>query len=413
MSNRPFHWAWVTLATCFVNIFINYSIRLGYGILLPEMIRALDITRTQGGMIYNSYLITYITLSPLTGNLTDRIGAKTVITFFCLLLTAGTSLMGTVRQFWSACLFFAIVGAGAAAMWTPVVALVQRWFGTRRRGMALGILSTGYGLGFATMGGLFPLIVETYSWRYCWFLLGAAAGVMVLVNGLLLRSNPEDHAMAPWGEDPNPVPTQPVQEVSFPYRLILKTTRFWLIGMSYCFIAAALYIITTFMVDYAHQELGIAYDMAALLATVHGLSQVGGVLTIPAISDYVGRRYTLITSNTVVACTFVGIIAVGANTSWLFVIIGIVGVCYGITFPIYGACAGDYFPKEVIGTVLGAWTTCYGLGAIGGLIVAGRIRDVTQSFGWAFFIAVACAGIAAVLIFLVRDQTTHDLAVQR
>jgi len=141
MSNRPFHWAWVIFATCFVNIFINYSIRLGYGILLPEMIRALDITRTQGGMIYNSYLITYITLSPLTGNLTDRIGARTVITFFCLLLTVGTSLMGTVRQFWSACLFFAIVGVGAAAMWTPVVALVQRWFGTRRRGMALGILS--------------------------------------------------------------------------------------------------------------------------------------------------------------------------------------------------------------------------------------------------------------------------------
>jgi len=157
----------------------------------------------------------------------------------------------------------------------------------------------------------------------------------------------------------------------------------------------------------------IAYDMAALLATVHGLSQVGGVLTIPAISDYVGRRYTLITSNTVAACTFVGIIAVGANISWLFVIIGIVGVCYGITFPMYGACAGDYFPKEVIGTVLGAWTTCYGLGAIGGLIVAGRIRDVMQSFGWAFFVAVACAGIAAVLIFLVRDQTTHDLAVKR
>ncbi|MCX5835313.1 MAG: hypothetical protein NTV99_12570, partial [Deltaproteobacteria bacterium] len=55
-----FHWAWVVLAVCFVNLFISYSARLGYGVVLPEMIRDLAFTRTDAGSIFNAYLFTYI-----------------------------------------------------------------------------------------------------------------------------------------------------------------------------------------------------------------------------------------------------------------------------------------------------------------------------------------------------------------
>jgi len=58
------HWAWIILATCFVNLFINYSIRLGYAVVLPEMIRTLGFSRTAGGSIYNAYLFTYMALTP-------------------------------------------------------------------------------------------------------------------------------------------------------------------------------------------------------------------------------------------------------------------------------------------------------------------------------------------------------------
>jgi hypothetical protein len=43
------HWAWIVLAVCFVNLFINYGIRLGYGVILPEMIRTMGITRKEAG----------------------------------------------------------------------------------------------------------------------------------------------------------------------------------------------------------------------------------------------------------------------------------------------------------------------------------------------------------------------------
>lgn len=191
-ENQAIHWAWVILVICFINLFVNYGIRLGYSVVLPEMIRTLGFTRRQAGDIFNAYFLAYIILSLFAGNLTDRLGARKIIPMFGVVLGIGTLLMGTSTSFWQASLFFGIVGMGAAAMWTPIITLVQRWFAVKRRGMALGILSTGFGLGFASMGRLFPIIVAEWNWRYCWYFLGIAALIMVLVNIFLLRSKPEE-----------------------------------------------------------------------------------------------------------------------------------------------------------------------------------------------------------------------------
>src|SRR5512136_138823 len=134
------HWAWIILAVCFVNLFVNYGIRLGYSVVLPEMIRMLGITRRQAGDIFNAYFLAYICLSLFAGNLTDRLGARKIIPLFGIILGTGTILMGTADSFSQASLYFAIVGVGAASMWTPIITLVQKWFSQKRRGMALGIL---------------------------------------------------------------------------------------------------------------------------------------------------------------------------------------------------------------------------------------------------------------------------------
>lgn len=416
MRRKGFHWAWVILAVCFVDLFISYSIRLGYGVVLPEMIRSLGLNRTQGGAIFNFFLVAYVCLTPFTGNLTDRFGARRVITLFCILLGTGTLLMGTVESFWSASIFFALTGAGSSAMWTSVLTVVQRWFGKRRRGMALGIISTGYGLGFATTGWLFPVLVSSFSWRFCWYVLGAWALIMVLVNGIFLRSGPEDLQMSPWGEEGddfhlgsegNLNRQGSVRDLGSTeegrYGEIFRSSRFWTIGTSYFFIACALYMITTFMVDYANVELGLSFEEASFLATIHGLSQVVGVLTIPILSDRIGRRLTLMGSNLIVALSILGVIASAKGIPILVASIALFGIFYGIIWPMYGACGGDYFREEVMGTVIGAWTPFYGLGAILAHFLSGRIRDITQSFQPAFYLAVLFALVAAFLMQRVKQ----------
>ncbi len=296
-DRRGFHWAWVILATVFVDLFINYSVRIGYGVVLPEMISNLGFTRTDTASIYNSYLFAYVAITPFSGYLTDRLGARRVITACALILGIGVILMGTIQDLWTACLFYAVVGVGATGMWTPVLTVVQRWFTPKKRGLALGIISPGYGLGFAAMGAAFPWIVHTYSWRHAWYFLGAGALAMVLGNALFLKSDPESSGYRPWGEKEDlsaPAAAAPASSAKVSLSTVFKSRNFWIIGFSYFATAYSLYGVTTFMVDYAKTQLGIPIEKASLLATVHGFAQVIGVLTVLPLSDYLGRKKTII-----------------------------------------------------------------------------------------------------------------------
>ena len=411
-EERRFHWAWVILAICFVDLFVNYSVRLGYGVVLPEMLRNLNFGRAAGGSIYNAYLFTYILITPFTGYLTDRLGARRVISICLSILGVAVVLMGTADSLWSACLFFGLAGLGATGLWAPIITLVQRWFAFHRRGFALGILSTGFGLGFATIGAVFPWIVKYFNWRYAWFCLGVMALGMVAINAIFLRSDPDVAGVKPWGERPDPAaaeksdhrlkPTAPTRTL---FRSVFKDHRFYLIGSSYFAIAYALYGITTFMVDYAKYQLNLPLEQASLLASIHGISQVAGVLTVLPLSDYLGRRKTIIISNTIITVCLSSILLFGESLLILYASIGCLAVFYGATFPIYGACAGDYFPREIMGTVIGAWTPFYGLGAILTHWITGLLRDATGIYNHAFIINMVMGVLAIVLISMVKKGT--------
>ena len=161
------------MGTSFITLFIIYSIRIGaYPILLPEMIKDLQVTKAQAGMIKSAFAITYLVFSPIMGWLTDHIGARKVISFFCLFLGGGAFFMGKAESLLTSVVSFSIVGLGAAAMWVPIATMIQKWFGINKRGLALGILNASAGAGFGVMGLFLPVVVIKYNWRFGWFILG-------------------------------------------------------------------------------------------------------------------------------------------------------------------------------------------------------------------------------------------------
>ena len=397
------HWGWVVLGSSFITLFVNYSIRIGaYSVLLPEMIRDLGINMTQAGLIRAAYIFAYILFSPLTGWLSDRIGGRFVISFFCLFLGIGAFLMGRASSLFSAILFHGITGAGAAAMWTPVVILIQRWFGTTRRGLALGILSSSHALGFGLMGLLLPLVVKAYSWRMGWFLLGISGLVLVAVNALLLRNDPKEIGLLPWGESSKSIPSSHPSSLSFSYREVLRRSHFWLIGTSYLLISMGVYIVSDFIVTYGVIELKMGYSAASAFMSIMALTSITGSLVLMTLSDYIGRKKSLVVTHSLLTLGVLLIILGRNNIPFVRVGIGCFGFFYGGIFPMYAACTRDYFPKEVAGTVLGIFTIFYGIGAIIGPIVAGHLTDVTGTFRWSFGLGALAALTAAMVVGFLR-----------
>lgn len=158
------------------------------------------------------------------------------------------------------------------------------------------------------------------------------------------------------------------------------------------------------MVDYAKTQMGIPIEKASLLATIHGSSQVIGVLTLLPLSDYLGRKKTIILMDSFVAAALFGIVLSGHSWGMLCFLVGLFAVFYGPTFPIYGACAGDYFPRGLMGTVIGAWTPFYGIGAILSHWVTGLLRDSTGLYNLAFLTNGVMALAWMVLILFVEKR---------
>ncbi len=396
------HWAWVVLGASFITLFINYSVRIGaYPILLPEMIRDLHLTNAQAGLIKSAFAITYLVFAPVMGWLTDRIGGRKVISFFCIVLGGGAFLMGKAESLLASVVFFGIVGIGAAAMWVPAATLIQKWFGTKKRGLALGILNASAGAGFGLMGLLLPAIVSKYNWRFGWFILGIAGVSLVLLDGLLLRDRPENLGLSPLGGK-----LGETGEKGFPgragYLQILQQPQFWIIGLSYALVAYACYALIDFIVAYGKMELNIPYGVASLFVTVAAFTGIPGGIFIMILSGHTGTKKSLGLIYTMVALSILFIIFSGNNVPLLILGAAWFGVLYGGIFPLVAACARDHFPKEITGTVLGLLTIFYGLGAMASPIVTGHLADVTGTFRWSFGLGACLSLLAGFLISFLR-----------
>jgi len=109
----------MVLIACFSVNFMSYGIRFVYSMLLPEIMRELNLTNAQIGLIYTSYLTFYTVTSALAGFLVDVRGIRGTMLTFLPLLGVGTALMCTMSSDRSGALFLGLAGVGASVCWTP------------------------------------------------------------------------------------------------------------------------------------------------------------------------------------------------------------------------------------------------------------------------------------------------------
>jgi len=408
---KRIHWAWVILIASFITILTNISIRFSYGILMPEMIISLKITKTQAGIIASSFYLAYTIFSPLLGFLIDRVSARKLLTLFSFILGIGTFLMGKPVSLFQACLFFAIVAIGSSAMWVPVFTLVQRWFGVRCRGMVVGILSSAFTIGYGIMGLILPPLVSRFDWRTCWFILSVPAFALILINGLLIRTKPHDLNLRPWGEDAF-IPTEnpsPAARAGLHYRELLKIRNLWLVAISYFFIAFTAYVINIFVVTYGTMELRFPYAQAAKLASAIAFSGFIGSLLLPILSDSLGRKRCLTLIDISLSVSIILVISAGNHWNALVATICIFGFFYAAIWPMYAAAAADFFPAGATGSVLGFWTIFYGLGLMLAGILGGYIADLTGSFTRSFILAAFTGTLGT--FFLSRMKKASNIHI--
>ncbi|MEM3613996.1 MAG: MFS transporter [Nitrososphaerales archaeon] len=382
---KRFYWGYVILGVGFLLVLASYGIRFGYGILIPPMKSSLNLTDVQSGFIASAYFLSYTLSAPLIGFIVDRVGCKKVIPLLCVVMGFGTFMMGSVKE-WSLGVFlFALVGVGSHAGWVAIIRLVTMWFKAEKRGRAIGVVNSGYGVGYGLMGLLLPIIVDTYGWQHAWYLMGVFTLTLAAASALLLKEKESTDRRREFR----------TQEAT---QIILSSGTFWFIASSYFAIAFATSTTMTFMVAYFNLDLSIDYAYSAGLASAVAFSGIPASLILPYLSDKIGRIQGLALCNLGVAVSIYSMVAIGASLHLLMLLAIMYGVFYASMFPIYAACASEYFEEKSSGSVIGLWTLFYGVGATVSPIVAGFIRESMGSYSPAFTLSAAAMVLSVILL---------------
>jgi MFS family permease len=381
------------LIACFCTVFIAYAVRYGYGVLLPEMLPSLAVSKAGAGVVYASFFVAYTVFSPLLGLLSDRYNSRVLISLFVGLLGVGALLMAFSTSIVKASVFFTLAGIGAAACWAPVMAVARRWTGEKSKGRTLALIDTGSALGIIATSSAVPALVVVHGWTTGWVSLGAAGLAVAAVDLLFLRHGP--------GGPPGPGPAArpyPGTAVRGALSGLLVDFRFWLIGLAYLLTGFAILIPFTFLSTYAVQEMSFPYQAAAGLLTVVGASAIAGKLILGPLSDKIKRIRVMMICAALIAAGALGM-AYGRGGALPYVFTVIFGLGYGAAWSMYAAVASDYFPGDMTGSIVGLWTVFLGAGSIVSPVAAGWLGDTTGTLASSFVLAAA-AGVLSLLLLV-------------
>lgn len=154
-----------------------------YSTLLPRLQHEWGINNSQAGFVSGAFFAGYMTAVPLLAGITDRIDARRVYFFSCLVLAAALAGFALLAQgFVSAALFQAAAGAGIAGTYMPGLRVLTDNTEGAAQSRAVSFYTAIFGLGTSVSIVISGWVGDVWGWRAAF---GAAAigpvvaGVMV------------------------------------------------------------------------------------------------------------------------------------------------------------------------------------------------------------------------------------------
>ncbi|ODT81045.1 MAG: hypothetical protein ABS76_13175 [Pelagibacterium sp. SCN 64-44] len=323
------------------------------------------------------------------GTVSDRIGARPVVLIASGLLGLGlflASRAGDLLQFQLA--YGGLIGAAGGAFFAPLIATTLAWF-DKNRSLAVSLVSIGGGVAPMVITPLASLLIQTYGWRSAMFIIAIAAWVVLIPTSLLIRRAPA-LAPAPAGAAaPPPVRSAIWSVLRKPQFLVLAAVFFLCCG------AHSGPIFHT--VSYA-MICGATPLAAASIYSVEGVAGLFGRLLFGIMGDRLGVKRVIIGGLLLQAAGIYAYIYV-SQLSDFYMLAVVLGMVYGGVMPLYAVLARDYFPPQVMGTVLGGITLTSSIGMAFGPVGGGWIFDNFGDYHW-LYISSALIGLGAAAMAL-------------
>ena len=380
-----------------------------FGIFFKSLVVEFGWSRTAISGVLTTYWTCHAIFAIPIGWISDRYGPRRLLLVCNLLGVSGLLLITQVSSLWQIYIFYGVmVGCGFAGTFVLLTATTARWF-LRRRGLALGIVACGIGLGTMVMAPLVERLIIWFEWRGAYFALGIMSFATMVLPALLIYREPKVLGLLPYGQsteilksemnDRNRLDSQNNNR-GFCVNDIIHFEQYWIILAIYMLFFTCMQMAMTHLFNYA-TDLGISGSVAASFISVAGGSSIIGRLGIGIVSDHLGPKPAVSLCLLLALMSFV--FSMFACAVWMFYLFAVIfGLTYGGLIPLMPAITVYFFGLKSLGFVVGATMAAASLGGAIGPLLGGFIFDYTGSYQVAFALAAGLSLAGIILTLLLR-----------
>ncbi len=407
-KDRLFY-GWIVVGSGLLIALIGLGTRYSFGVFLKSIQGEFGVSRGATSGIFSAYMLLCGLLSIIGGWALDRYGPRKVA--FIMASFTGLSLLLTsqANAAWQLYITYGLLlSLGTGPVYTVVNTTASRWF-SKKRGFAVGITSSGGGLGAIILAPFASYLVSSFDWRTAFVVLGLVSWIVMASMALLLRKDPRDMGLSPDGvkSEPRQTGTQTKESKAGPADSTViqasKMSPFWLLGFTWVFISLSLHLIFVHAVPYA-VDMGISPMDAAVMLSLIGAANIPGRLVVGKVSDTIDRKALGVACALVQAGTLLWLM--WANGLWMLYLFALAyGFLWGGSGAVITALIGDVFGTRSLGAIMGMMSAGWALGAAIGPAVGGYIFDVSGSYFMAFATGAAAVLISALFVALIRRTT--------
>ena len=365
-------------------------------------------------------------LSPVSGWLGDRYGARRSLFVAAALYVVGMLLLSTVSQLWQLYIYYSVLLGLAQALFTVnIPTTVAAWF-KRKLGVAVGIQQSFGGMGASVTAPALALLVALTGWQIGFWIIAAVGGTILFGLLFFFHSEPADRGMKPLGatdDDPPPIPSN-TELAKLRSKVFLqharRTRAFWNLPFIHFLGCMGHAIVIWHVVFFATQQ-GLSLATAAWIVTIYTMASVSSRLFIPILADRFGAKATMILPYALQGVTVVMLF--WAHSAWEFFLFAVLfGIGFGGEMSAFLIANRQYYGMGPVRSIFGFQHLGSGFGmAVGGLVggVAFDFRNAeapvrflgfidvgggSYDLAWAISIVASLAGVIFILLLESSSQ---------
>lgn len=374
---------------------ITFGVVYSFSVFYSPLQHAFQVSTENVSLLFSGNVFLLYAVGMAGGFLADKYHPKRLLAVATLCWSGGIIGTATADTYLSVVVLYGIVGAiGCGTCYVTVYATVVRWF-DKRRGMAMGILSVGFGLGTLVFPPLSQELITRFSWRTTYLAFGVLSLAVLLPTTLVARrpafENGTDTETSASEATTDEEPLTVAESVT--------SMRFWLVAGGYMLGFYTFYTFLVHLVPYA-STLGIPSTAAStaigLIGGASMLSRFGGAY----LSDHVGRVPVLAVSFLMLSVCSLGILVLVSDTVSLLAITFLFGLGYGSTASLYSPMIADIFGTASVGRMLGLTGMSFGVAGLTGPYITSMLFATTGTYEIPFLIASATPVVGIVCVIL-------------